>query len=177
MPAERKANIWFPTAPDTTGALATAAVHIFPPLIPRQHEAQNFACQLARELEQGRISNSYQRLILVVSAPFIGLVNSNMGRHVRSMVSDTFEKDYTKTSEKNLTQTPGKLHLSLNPILTESGRPAANRGINRSTAGLFRFNQHPFSYPPGYRLRQFRHGLARSIPHQCYVRRIGSLLQ
>jgi protein required for attachment to host cells len=71
---------------------------------PKQHEAQNFACQLARELEQGRITNSYQRLILVVSAPFIGLVNGNLGRNVRNLVSDTFEKDYTKTSEKYLTK-------------------------------------------------------------------------
>ena len=71
---------------------------------PKQHEAQNFACQLAKELEQGRISNSYQRLILVVSTPFMGLINSNMGRHVRNLVSDTFEKDYTRASEKNLTR-------------------------------------------------------------------------
>jgi hypothetical protein len=59
---------------------------------------------LARELEHGRTANSYQRLILVVSAPFIGLVNSSLGSHVRTLVSDTFEKDYTKTGEKNLTR-------------------------------------------------------------------------
>jgi protein required for attachment to host cells len=71
---------------------------------PKQHEARNFACRLARELEQGRITNSYQRLILVVSAPFIGLVNGNLGRNVRNLVSDTLEKDYTKASEKYLTK-------------------------------------------------------------------------
>ena len=71
---------------------------------PKQNQAQNFAFQLARELEHGRTANSYQRLILVISAPFIGLVNSSLGSHVRTLVSDTFEKDYTKTSEKNLTK-------------------------------------------------------------------------
>jgi protein required for attachment to host cells len=71
---------------------------------PKQHQAHNFALQLARELENGRTANSYQRLILVASAPFIGLINSSLGIHVRNLVSDTFEKDYTKTSEKNLSR-------------------------------------------------------------------------
>ncbi len=69
---------------------------------PKQHEAWTFASQLARELENGRKTNSYQRLILVVSAPFIGLVNSNLGSQVRNLVSDTFEKDYTRANERNL---------------------------------------------------------------------------
>lgn len=71
---------------------------------PKQNEAHNFACRLVRELEQGRTANSYQRLILVVSTPFLGLINSNLGNHVRNLVSDTFEKDYTRASEKNLTR-------------------------------------------------------------------------
>jgi protein required for attachment to host cells len=71
---------------------------------PKQHEARTFACQLAKELEHGRTANSYQRLILVVSTPFMGLINSNLGSHVRNLVSDTFEKDYTRASEKYLTR-------------------------------------------------------------------------
>ena len=71
---------------------------------PKQNEAHNFACRLVRELERGRTANSYQRLILVVSTPFLGLINSNLGNHVRNLVSDTFEKDYTRASEKNLTR-------------------------------------------------------------------------
>lgn len=69
---------------------------------PKQNEAQNFAFQLARELEQGRTANSYQRLILVASAPFMGLINSRLGNHVRALVSDSLEKDYTKVNEKEL---------------------------------------------------------------------------
>lgn len=71
---------------------------------PKQYEAQSFASRLARELEHGRKSNSYQRLILVVSAPFMGLINGNLGSQVHNLVSDTFEKDYTRASEKNLTR-------------------------------------------------------------------------
>jgi len=71
---------------------------------PKQNEAQHFALQLAKELDHGRIANSYQRLILVASAPFIGLINGNLGSHVRILVSDSFEKDYTKISKKQLTK-------------------------------------------------------------------------
>lgn len=69
---------------------------------PKQNEAQNFALQLARELEHGRTINSYQRLILVASAHFMGLINSNLGSHARALISDSLEKDYTKVSEKEL---------------------------------------------------------------------------
>jgi protein required for attachment to host cells len=71
---------------------------------PKQNEAQHFALELAKELDQGRTANSYQRLILVASAPFIGLINSNLDGHVKALVSDSFEKDYTKESEKQLTK-------------------------------------------------------------------------
>lgn len=69
---------------------------------PKQNEAQHFALKLAKELEQGRTANSYQRLILVASAPFMGLINGSLGSHVRTLVSDSLEKDYTKASEKEL---------------------------------------------------------------------------
>jgi protein required for attachment to host cells len=71
---------------------------------PKRYEAQSFASRLAKELEHGRKTNSYQRLILVVSTPFIGLVNGNLGSHVRRLVSNTFERDYTRASEKYLTR-------------------------------------------------------------------------
>lgn len=71
---------------------------------PKQNEAQHFALELAKELDHGRTANCYQRLILVASAPFMGLINSNLDNHVRVMVSDSFEKDYTKTSKKQLTK-------------------------------------------------------------------------
>ncbi len=71
---------------------------------PKQNEAQHFALELAKELDHGRTANCYQRLILVASAPFIGLINRNLDNHVRVMVSDSFEKDYTKASKKQLTK-------------------------------------------------------------------------
>ena len=71
---------------------------------PKQNEAQHFALELAKELDHGRTANCYQRLILVASAPFMGLINGNLDNRVRVLVSDSFEKDYTKASEKQLTR-------------------------------------------------------------------------
>jgi protein required for attachment to host cells len=69
---------------------------------PRQVEAERFALQVARELDQGRTKNAYQRLILVASPHFMGLINQHLDAHVRQLVSDSIEKDYTKISEKAL---------------------------------------------------------------------------
>ncbi len=73
-----------------------------PPTDPKQNEAQQFALQLTRELEQGRNSNEFQRLILVAPPQFMGLINGNTGSALKGMVSDHFEKDYTKVDEKTL---------------------------------------------------------------------------
>ena len=71
---------------------------------PKRNEARHFALELAKELDQGRTANSYQRLILVASAPFMGLINGNLDSHVKALVSDSFEKDYTKSSKRQLTK-------------------------------------------------------------------------
>jgi protein required for attachment to host cells len=69
---------------------------------PSKHEAEIFALRLAKELDHGRVTNSYDRLILVVSSPFLGLLNNRLSNHVQALVSDTIEKDYTKENDKVL---------------------------------------------------------------------------
>ncbi|MEW5769768.1 MAG: host attachment protein [Pseudomonadota bacterium] len=70
---------------------------------PKHHEAERFALQVARELDEGRVQNSYDQLILVASASFMGLVNGCLPVHVRSKVSKSIDKDYTKLPVKELT--------------------------------------------------------------------------
>lgn len=70
---------------------------------PKHHEAERFALEVSRELDDGRVKNAYDRLILVASAPFMGLVNSRMPDPVRSKVSQSIDKDYTRLSVKELT--------------------------------------------------------------------------
>ena len=69
---------------------------------PKEVEAERFAIEVARALDHGRTQNAYQRLILVASPHFMGLVNQHLDAHVRQMVSDSIEKDYTKIAEKQL---------------------------------------------------------------------------
>jgi protein required for attachment to host cells len=69
---------------------------------PKHHEAELFAQEVSRELEQGRLSNAYDRLILVASAPFMGLVNHCLPGQVRSKVSESIDKDYTRLPVKDL---------------------------------------------------------------------------
>jgi protein required for attachment to host cells len=69
---------------------------------PKHNEADRFALELSKELDHGRGANSYERLILVASSPFIGLLNGRLSSHVRALVSETIEKDYTKATEKEL---------------------------------------------------------------------------
>lgn len=73
-----------------------------PATTPKQNEAQHFAIELAREMEHGRSANEYQRLILVSPPAFMGMLNSHLGSHVLGLVTDSFEKDYTKATDKEL---------------------------------------------------------------------------
>lgn len=69
---------------------------------PKHHEAERFAQEVARELDEGRVKNAYDRLILVASAPFMGLVNGCLPGQVRSKVSESIDKDYTRLPVKDL---------------------------------------------------------------------------
>jgi len=69
---------------------------------PKHHEAERFAQEVAKELDHGRVKNAYDRLILVASAPFMGLVNACLPGQVRSKVSESIDKDYTRLPVKKL---------------------------------------------------------------------------
>lgn len=71
---------------------------------PKTNEARHFAQALARELNHGRVSNQFERLILVAPPAFMGLLNEKLDGPTANIVSDRFEKDYTKASEKTLAQ-------------------------------------------------------------------------
>lgn len=75
---------------------------LVPATDPKQHEAVRFAHELSKELEHGRASNLYERLIMVASSPFIGVLNQRLTSHVRNLVSDTIEKDYTRATPREL---------------------------------------------------------------------------
>ncbi|HRH82081.1 MAG TPA: host attachment protein [Thiobacillaceae bacterium] len=72
------------------------------PTNPKEHEAERFALELTRELEDGRVNNAYEKLILVASSHFMGLLNQRMPGQLKNKVADTIEKDYTRLPIKEL---------------------------------------------------------------------------
>lgn len=70
---------------------------------PKHHEAERFAQEVTRELEHGLANKAYDRLILVASAPFSGLVNHHLPGQVRSRLSESIDKDYTRLPATALT--------------------------------------------------------------------------
>ncbi len=73
-----------------------------PQTAPKQNEARHFAQELARELIHGRTTNRYHRAILVAPPAFMGLLNGAIDGPTSQLVSDRLEKDYTKSSDKEL---------------------------------------------------------------------------
>ena len=73
-----------------------------PQTLPKQNEAHRFALELANELNHGRTTNQVSRIILVAPPAFMGLINLAMDNQTNQMVSDRFEKDYTKTPPTKL---------------------------------------------------------------------------
>lgn len=72
------------------------------PTDPKEHEAERFALELTRELEDGRVKNAYEKLIVVASSHFMGLLNQRMTGQVRNKVAEFIEKDYTRLPVKEL---------------------------------------------------------------------------
>lgn len=69
---------------------------------PKRNAAQHFAQELAREFNHGRSTNQFGRAILIAPSSFMGLLNDKLDGPTAKLVSDRFEKDYTKASEKEL---------------------------------------------------------------------------
>jgi protein required for attachment to host cells len=78
-----------------------------PQTMPKQHEAKVFAQEIAQELYLGRAKNAFRRAILVAPPAFMGMLNSVMDGPTAQLVSDRFEKDYTKTPEPQLAERLG----------------------------------------------------------------------
>ncbi|MBA2653643.1 MAG: host attachment protein [Gammaproteobacteria bacterium] len=69
---------------------------------PKQAEALRFARELAEKLNLGRATNRYTNLILVAPPHFQGLLNKCCNHHVKNLISNTLDKDYTKIREYDL---------------------------------------------------------------------------
>ena len=72
------------------------------PTDPKRYEAESFAREVIGMLEEGRVENLYDDLILVVPPTFHGLINKQLHEPLKKTISQVIEKDYTKDGEKSL---------------------------------------------------------------------------
>ena len=70
----------------------------------KRSEADRFACELTDALENGRRQRNYQRLILVAAPQFMGRLRRQLGTPLQRLLTDSFEKDYTKTDPRSLSR-------------------------------------------------------------------------
>lgn len=90
---------------DKPGSLANAASgkgHCEPQTTAKEYHAQRFAQELAHTLYQGRAANAFRRAIVCAPPSFMGLLNNCLDNSTNQLVSDRFDKDYTKTPEPEL---------------------------------------------------------------------------
>jgi len=73
-----------------------------PDTAPKRVAQQQFARELAHTLEQGRVENRYSAVVLVASAPFLGVLRSEMPQSASAMVREAIDKDYTALTEREL---------------------------------------------------------------------------
>ena len=90
---------------DRAGSMASAGNGLGskqPQTQPKTHEAKVFAQELAQELYRGRAKNAFGRAIVFAPPAFMGMLNAVMDNPTAQLITDRFEKDYTKTSEPKL---------------------------------------------------------------------------
>lgn len=76
--------------------------NFMPAETPKREEMEQFAHQLAHELDHQRTANHYQHLILVASPAFLGALNGSLNHHVRALVRETVDKDYVHEKPREL---------------------------------------------------------------------------
>ena len=69
---------------------------------PKEFEADRFASELASELEKGRNSKAYRKLVVVAAPHFHGLLNSHINKQTRELIVSDIQKDLTDCEPRDL---------------------------------------------------------------------------
>jgi protein required for attachment to host cells len=69
---------------------------------PTMHVAEVFAKQLATLLDEGRLEQRYQRLVLVAEPRFLGLLRGSLPETTAGLVSASVDKDLGGTEARDL---------------------------------------------------------------------------
>jgi protein required for attachment to host cells len=69
---------------------------------PKEVEFDNFARQIAKELDHGRVTNAYEKLIIISPSHMDGMILHHVDKHVKDMVMHNIQKDPQNFSGKDL---------------------------------------------------------------------------
>ena len=69
---------------------------------PHDRAVAGFARDLAHKLQQGRVHNEYQRLVLVAPPRFLGLLRASLDGPTQQLVVGSLDKDLAKVKERDL---------------------------------------------------------------------------
>lgn len=69
---------------------------------PVEHIAQKFALELAELLNKGRVTHSYDKLILIAEPKFLGLLRAALDKSTAALVSHTISKDLPHVNEEGI---------------------------------------------------------------------------
>jgi protein required for attachment to host cells len=98
----------FDHAPAPTGRRGSVAHHATGgERRPRKHEAAIFARRIADELEKARREKSFDKVILMASPAFLGLLRAALPDALRAAITATVAKDLVHQPEKHV-----RAHLS-----------------------------------------------------------------
>lgn len=72
------------------------------PTDPKTYELERFALELTKTLDEGRAANKFEKVVLVASPHFLGLLKQNMSDQLSKAVSHTIQKDYTAVNDRDM---------------------------------------------------------------------------
>lgn len=76
---------------------------------PRERLVSDFARDLAEQLQQARVQNRYQRLVLVAPPKFLGLLRSSLDGPTAQLVVGSLAKDLAARKEEELVEHLGEI--------------------------------------------------------------------
>ncbi len=85
----------YKTGSTTHGAYAQASD-------PKEIKIDEFSREIAKELDHGRNTQAYKKLIIIAPPHMNGLLNQHINKHVKELVVHVFEKDLIKLPDREL---------------------------------------------------------------------------
>ena len=71
---------------------------------PTEHIAQQFALDLAEMLNKGRLTNAYDKLVLIAEPKFLGILRAALDKNTESLVIQTVNKELLDVKEEDLAE-------------------------------------------------------------------------